>query len=101
MIWKGGRPAKRQEAREAGKLPTQPTAPADPHHGVKYLHAFKIMFQQFHAEQFNQNLWSDMPYVAQSHRSKITLLRILNESEVKDCPPQMLDCASVFFHRHL
>ena len=42
-----------------------------------------------------------MPYVAQSHRSKITLLRNLNESEVKDRPPEMLDYASVFFHRHL
>ena len=29
---------------EAGRMPTQPTAPADPHRGVNYLHAFKIVF---------------------------------------------------------
>ena len=35
------------------------------------------------------------------NRSKVIIQRILNESEVKDRLPQMLDCASVFFHRHL
>ena len=90
------RPTSRRE--EAGKLPTQPTAPADPHLVVNYLHAFKIIFwhQQFYAEQ----LTISFVLILWSHGSRITFVRFLNESEVKNRPQMLRPNASVSFLPH-